>query len=505
MTRRSTLFLLGLSLIFALAYSRQRLWHSDLWDHINYGQLILQTRSLPETEPLLPLAAETPMINAAWGAQVLMATVYQTDGLGLAALQFGHGLMVVLALATVGRAIWVRSDSVTFAVLGFGICLGVNWQQWLIIRPQLFGVLFYNIVLLVCFTSVYSRTSIRWLLPVLSFVWANLHGSWAMGLTLIAGVASGHGLDVLWRVGSIRRTLGSRSVRRMFLLLSASAVAVLLNPYGTDIYRAVVQVGRHPNITSMYEWAPLTLNMRQGQASATVFVALTVVLCLSPKRRRAAELLPLFGMAVLTLWSSRMINWFAPLAAFVLTTHAAALWRRWTRRPKYSDQANASDVPNNSCRIAWVVILVMTFMTSPWGQQTMLGRRKSPDQLLSIQTPVKLGRAVAVGTATTDGIVLAPAEWSGYLSQVSNQKLKLMVNLHVHLIPPAVWADYLALIRGDDEWQERLRQYKISTVITSKATDGRLIQRLTASDRFCRQYEDNQAVVFALSSSPDSN
>ena len=54
----------------------------------------------------------------------------------------------------------------------------------------------------------------------------------------------------------------------MLLLTQLSAAAVLLNPFGLEIYYAVLKVGSHPNIATMFEWEPLTLRMKQGQVAA---------------------------------------------------------------------------------------------------------------------------------------------------------------------------------------------------------------------------------------------
>ena len=55
----------ALAAVFALA-SFLPLWHTDVWGHLSYGRWIVETRSLPETEPLLPLCEGVRFIDTAW-------------------------------------------------------------------------------------------------------------------------------------------------------------------------------------------------------------------------------------------------------------------------------------------------------------------------------------------------------------------------------------------------------------------------------------------------------
>ena len=84
-------------------------------------------------------------------------------------------------------------------------------------------------------------------------------------------IGIGRGLDVLFRTRSLSASLKQKQIRFLILLTTASAAAVLLNPNGAAVYKEVLSVGAHPNIRSMFEWYPLTLQMKQGKAAAIVF------------------------------------------------------------------------------------------------------------------------------------------------------------------------------------------------------------------------------------------
>lgn len=488
----SCVFLLGLGLIFVLFYGSAPLWHSDLWDHINYGQRILDTGTVPSTEPLLPFAKGMPMINTSWGAQVGMAAINNNAQLGLAGLQFVNGLLVVIALGAVGWAIWNQSGSVVFAMLGYCTFLILNWQQFLVIRPQLIGVTLFAILLAALTNNAPRRKATFFLLPFMFALWANLHGSFAMGLTLLGQFTVGRFCDTYVRSRSLKLAVRSRNAWRLVLLVQLCAAAVLLNPNGLAVYGEVLRVGGHPNISSMFEWDPLTLRMKQGKAAAVVGALLLIVLRISPRRLRVDQTLALLTTGGLALWSSRMINWFAPVAAFVLAVHGAAAWRHWFRKRR------TTDLPQR--RGLWTIVNLglcwIFFSLTSLGVQTMHGKTPEVRRSLSRATPISLGDYLAKEASIPEGVVYAPAEWVGYLTNRRAGNLRPMVNLHVHIIPEEVWATYLRILHGAADWEGLMDRYRINYVVTQKGRNDRLIRELAASTHFARVYEDAQSAVF---------
>ncbi len=486
-------FLLGLLLIVVLFFGSAPLWHSDLWDHINYGRRIIDTGSIPTTEPLLRLARDVPMVNTAWGAQVAMAAVFANESLGLPGLQFLNGLLVAVALGAVGWAVRRLSGSVVFAMLGYCVFLVLNWQQFLVIRPQLVGVTFFCIVLAVLSAGGTKRKLTWFALPAMFTVWANLHGSFAMGLALMGIFTLGRFVEIAWRTHSVRMAVCCRSAWRLVALLMLCSAAVPFNPNGLETYREVLRVGGHPNIATMYEWGPLTLSMKQGKTAAVVAVLLLLTLSISPRRLRAEHLLLLLSTAGLTLWSSRMINWLAPIASLVLAVHAAAAWRRLRQRRRC--------LPPAPRRVVWTIVSLglcwICFSFTALGVQTIQGQPIEAQRSLSPATPIRVGHFLSDQATLPAGLAFVPAEWSGYLANVCGDKLQPMVNIHVHLIPAAVWSSYVRLLDGPEDWSSVFDQYQINFAVLKKTRSGRLVHQLRNNTDYALQYEDAQAAVFA--------
>ncbi|HIE96765.1 MAG TPA: hypothetical protein EYQ63_07070 [Fuerstia sp.] len=484
-------FLLTLGLVLII-FANRPLWHSDLWDHINYGEHILQHQSVAKTEPLVALAKGMPTVNTAWLSQIGMAFLYRTDGLGLPALQFAYAALIVISLAAVGYTVTKRCGSAAFGILSCAIFLAVNWQQFLIVRPQSVGVAFFSIVLAVLATGG-IRSRVSWVaLPLMFAVWANCHGSFAMGLLLMGLVVVGRVVDVFLQTRSLSQAFRSRPTIRLILLTQLCAAAALLNPSGLAIYHEVLRVGSHPNIATMFEWDPLTLRMQQGQLAAGAAVLLLFALRFSPRRLRAVEMLPLLVTGGMAMWSGRMLNWFAPVCAMVICVHAAAAWRAMKKIERRT-------VPYRRTGLWTVVSLGLCwvfFGFTSLGLQTIHGKTPELHRALSRGTPVQPLEYLNSLAEVPPGIAFMPAEWAGFLTRSGPADLQPMVNLHVHVIPEQVWSDYVRLIDGPADWEGLLDRYGINFVIADKIRNARLIQVLRESDDYETQYEDVQAAMF---------
>lgn len=485
----TVVFVAVIGVVFLLMANRP-LWHSDLWDHLNYGQHVLDHRAVSPTEPLLRLARGMPMVNIPWLAQVGMSVLH--NRVGLSALQFVYGLLIAASLGIVAWRGTVRGGSVWAGLLACFILFALNYQQFLIIRPQLLGVVFQ------CATAAWllsdrRRGAADWIgMPVLFAVWANCHGSFAVGLLTIAVAMVGEFCDVWQRSRSLRTAVVHPRVWSLLLTLQLCAAAVLLNPSGLAIYPEVLQVGANPNVDSMFEWNALSLRMIQGQWAAGMILVLLVALKLTPRRVRFAELLPLMVTGLLALWSARMINWWAPWMAIVTGTHLTAVLRAWRQQPRRTTAASRSGLWTVVCLgLCWIL-----FALTNLGVQVVHGRMADPARLVSRQTPVQMVAFLNSQSEFPKGLAFVPAEWAGYVMNAGPQSLSPMVNLHVHVIPVEIWDDYLRLLQGPSDWESVLDQYGVNLVIVDRNQQPRLWRRLAESEDWKSLYQDSQAGVF---------
>ncbi len=384
-SRGTAAFGAGLALLFAFA-SFMPLWHTDVWGHLTYGRWIVEHRTVPETEPLLPLCEGVRFVDTAWLSQVL--GYLAEKALGVTVLQFLFAAGVTLSLGIMGVLVARRTQSLAAASIAVLTFLIVDYQQLIIARPQLSG--------LVCFVTLFGILTspvwrgVYWLaVPAMFTLWANLHGSFPMGLVLMACFVAGRAFDVYRRTGVRKALWQDGQLRRHFLLLQLSAAAVLINPYGLQIYFETVRVAMNRNLLDLVDWDPLTLRMSQGKAAAFALIGLVIALRVSPKRVTVSEALALIVFGLGACWSSRIIVWWAPVCAYCIAIHTAAALRRW-------QQWDLAEEPKRSglSTVALLGILWIAFAYSPFGMRVLHGAPKSPEDAaarlqrsVSLQTP----------------------------------------------------------------------------------------------------------------------
>lgn len=514
------------------------LWHTDVWGHAAYGRWIARTGHVPVTEPLMPLARGMPFVDTAWLSQWL---AFQAESRwGPPVLQAMYAALVTATFGLLAAALYRRTGSTAAAVFGALTFGALNWQPLMVQRPQAAGLLCFT--LLFCWLSSPRRPA--WLyfaVPALFAVWANLHGSFPIGLLLIAAYAAGSAIDLGLRgAGDVfTRPARDRHRRRpadalapaaifstsspapspltplappdpasnrttallrlrpvwLLMLLELAAAAALLNPYGIGVYVETFTFSRNLNLADLVEWDPLTFRMRHGQAAAAAVLALAVVYRLSPRRVRAAELLVLAGLGALALWHSRMLVWWSVPAAYYLGLHAAAVATRWP----------AADAPPARRSMKWsaaaVVLAWLSFAATPFAIALLHGPPRDEEQALqrlrrsvSEQTPVD---AVAYLRAKRPpGPVFNTYEWGDYLLWAGPSDVEVFVNSHAHLVPAEVWVDYMRIAHARDGWEFGLDRYGINTVLLDHRGREPLISALRRNDRWEVAYEDAIAVVF---------
>ncbi len=149
-----------------------------------------------------------PWVDQQWGAQVILAAIYQVAGwTGLVLFRAALIAVIFGCLVAIGlrrglgarRAAWLA----LVAFLVSAVALGL--------RPQLIGMAIFAVVLLLV-TDRREHPRRLWAIPLLMILWANVHGSFFLG-PVVLGLAWLE--DVHDRVPGARAAAGDRRrVRR---------------------------------------------------------------------------------------------------------------------------------------------------------------------------------------------------------------------------------------------------------------------------------------------------
>ena len=506
------------------------LFHADLWGHLAYGRWIAAHGRLPATEPLMPLAAGVPATHFAWLTQLAGWGVWRAAGVG--GLRVAGAGLVTAAAWLLGTAVYRRTASAGGAVAGVAVFLAVAWMQLFarpeqlapqMLRPQTAGLVCFTLLLrgITRYSVVAaSRRHVGYgrrgggtppprtrrpgarrtrgdlhrqacgitAVALLFAAWANLHGSWTVGLALLLGHAAGEAGDLLRRGVGPAALARSRRVRRANARLIAAAAGVCLNPVGPSLYVAAAELGTAPAVHDLIEWRPISPSMVQGRAALAAAVLLAGLFAanrrfLPARRVRTAELLWLCGFGVMTLAAGRFVLWWAVAAGYAAGVHAAPRLARLpvpvSPEPRRRWAAAAS--------VAWLIALAAT----PLARHGVRGLSPSA---VSADTP--LAALAHLRGHPPTGLVFHPQPWGDLLTFAGPPGTRVFTNSHAHLVPPAVWRDASRISAGADGWDALLDRYGVGAVLVDRWRQPALLRGLEAHASWRRTHRDGRAAVY---------
>jgi len=474
-------------------------WHTDIWGHLAYGRVIWKTGRIPATEPLMLLANDVPFIETAWLCKVGGFLAIKLGGMIALHLLYAGGITLCAGLLM--QRVYQQTRSSLTAVIAAVAFLSVSWQQLLIIRPQLAGLVCY-VALFVLLTKRQWKLLTWFAIPTLFVCWANLHGSFLSGLVMIASFAAGASLEASLKQHRFRALVANPATGRYLLCLVIAIMAICANPYGYHIFENVWQIANHPNLQQLIEWQPLSLRLKQGQAAAVVVGVLIVASYFSRKRISITQLILLLGWGAAAMWTSRMILWWAPVLAYSVALQLNA-WAREQEDRFISAQSiylqRVFQSLHQPHRFVWwlCVVILLTgwfWMRSPNGFVFNQNNGTAFQRGYSVQTPV--GIAEYFKEQPTKELVLNTYEWGDYLLWAAPDKLNVIVASHAHLVPREIWRDYLSVTRLRPGWSNILDQYHFGYVVLNKYKHRALMLQLKKHADWNIQYEDDWGVIF---------
>ncbi|HUJ33036.1 MAG TPA: hypothetical protein VLY23_17275 [Candidatus Acidoferrum sp.] len=298
----------------------------DTWWHIRAGDEIVRTHKFPHTETYSWTAAGTHWIAYEWLGDVVMAEAYRVGHLrGLRLLQWALAATMLALLYTYAtmrcqnlKAAFATCAAVVPVVAGF-------WS----LRPQLFGYIFFVIVLILLEWFRRGRTCALWLLPLVFVVWANTHGTFVFGVLAIG---------IVWICGipryrfSVIESFEWNQSQRVQLAVAAlaSVLGLLVTPYGSQLAAYPFDIGllQPANVANIQEWMPITSERFLTLAVLILLLSfmMSKVLLRFPCRLDDLALLsfaalttflhlrfvPLFLIVTVPLLALPLTRWFSP-------------------------------------------------------------------------------------------------------------------------------------------------------------------------------------------------
>ena len=406
---------------------------SDMYWHLaNAKQMVV--RGLVRTDLYSWTVAGAPVPTDQWlGDAILGAGYTAASWVGVLAARTIAVAIVVGGIALAAFLRRPRSPVVALAVALPAIVLSrFLWTE----RPELFGVACF--ATLVVLLQLPGPRPIMAIAPLL-IVWANLHGSFALGVSLVL-VISAYGL---WREPELRRAYSIAAVGAMLALVATPAGLGSLSTPSSHFLTPPREI---------QEWSPPDISTPAGAIWAALLL-LTLATAGLAGRASIRDLVLIVPLAMLSLVAIRHTPLFAIAAIPYLADRLPFAVRRvWTlaapkdddaRERRTVDGRRALDVANVAIG---VILLIAGIAIAP----------REPDES-SYPT-------AALASLEPGPGLFAQYDWGGWLIWRA-PSTPVFVDGRLSVYRDPVLTDYITVLEAGPGWRDVLERRGVRTIL----------------------------------------
>ncbi|MBI4526856.1 MAG: hypothetical protein HY695_23925 [Deltaproteobacteria bacterium] len=419
--------------------------------HYRYGEYFLEHGELLRKDIFSWTMEGYEWINHSWLYDPLLYVVYHN--FSFVGLSIAGATIAILAF-TIGTCFFDLSywQKAFLAFFYFFLMPEVMHQG---LRTQVAALpLFASLTAFL----ILARKGKKWpcfALPFLFLLWANLHGSFLLGLVIFGFFWISLLFLELLQAGSLRVAPG---VVSLLISFAASIAATLVNPFGYHIYLESMRHFNSPLLSLVREWnpAPVELFYVKILALYTLFLLVGFI------RRKSIADLPYIGISLLlfylALTALRHIGFYMiatlPFAAMILS-HFALRLERFKATAVVFCLAAATALCGGYLRLAPIDL----FLKYSFEDYCILGPRCSETLVGYLRENPPAGRG------------FNEYDWGGFLIGRGIQA-KVFVDGRMHLWQRNGYSPFLDQTRIFDELDlQRFAQYQFDWVMVRTGSD----------------------------------
>ena len=450
----------------------------DIFWTLLRGEWMASHGELLESDPFTSAPhVAGPVVNLQWLADLFFHGLAALGGLQMVIT--GTALIIAATYALLLAAAVPASGHLRLSCVAVWLAYVLGLSN-LSPRPQTLAYPLFALFLLALVRAEWRKDNrLLWLLPAATAVWANVHGSFFTGFMLLGCAALG-------------RIIATRSVvraRPYLVTLGGCVLASLLNPYGPGSLANVATIGSNQVIRDLVtEWAPTTVNWREGNLFFGSLLILAVLMLKSRLRLTPVELLLLLVFGYLAWSSVRAIVWWSLATTPIFARLLGSLWpgRATTARDK--PLLNA---------VIMAGIVGLATLSLPWMKSALPILPPDKLGLLTDDMPVGAGDYLRSHDPPPRGRMFNSQTWGGYLEWAAWPRHQVFLDGRIELHPTKVWFDYLDVVFPSAHWRALLDSYEISYLVLDVFESRDLVADIRADAAWRVDYEDAQAVVFS--------
>jgi hypothetical protein len=441
----------------------------DLTYHLRAGGEILDTGAIPAQDTWTFTAAGAPWTDQQWGAQVLFALVYRLGAwTGLVILRAALSVAIFGSLFLVCRHRGLGVRAAAWLTLGAFVVAAPA----LALRPQLIGMALFAVTLLLV-AGRHRHPQRLWLIPVLTLIWANVHGSFFL-VVLALGLA--------WLEDWVG---GADRPHRILGVAGVAALAACVTPFGPVVWSYAAGLTTNPEIRiRITEWQPTSVTSLTG----LLFYGSALLVSVGASRLRRWSWPAILTLAIffaIGAYAERGVAWWplvavATMAGLLATAPGSSPHRAERREPRSMRRLNAI--------VAGAIVLAGLVALPVW--RPIDPGTGAPQGVLA-NAPSGVTAAVR-DVARPGDRLLNPQVWGSWF-EFAVPDLPVAIDSRIELFPPELWDAYDAVLAGRGDWERQLDEWSV-TVAVVQEDQQELLARLLAAG-WHQAYADMDGIV----------
>jgi hypothetical protein len=469
---------------------------SDTGWHIRTGEVILQNGRVPAVDPFSFTMTVQPWITWEWLSDVIMELAHHTKGLaGVVWLA-----MLVLRITSVGvyKSAVEECGQRFIAIALAWLAMSASTVHWLA-RPHLVTPLMVAVFGRILNSAERKRDSAGlWSLPLLTILWANLHGGFFVGIALICTYALGTGAEEL--VHGSRQNVWIHS-RKYLLVAAACALASFLNPYGYRLHIHIAQyLGTSFYFARISEFQSIDFHSFTAAYFETLLMLAIAAALWHLRARRFTHALLLLGWSHLALFSARSIPIFAVVAvpSISVAMHEWLESETWSRTFKETlreleagVQLLAERTRSTARHLApcFALLLFAVLLAHPGHWKTLQA------EFDKSRFPVDAAGFVSQQHLVSPLRLYSSWQWGGYLIYRLWPSLTVFDDGRTDFYGPAFVDEGLQVWDAHLDWSGILDRYQVNAALLP--VDSPLANIMRERRDWKQVYQDRGAVLFA--------
>lgn len=460
----SIALLILLSLALLLPLSPQ-----DYWWYLRLGQDVVRSGSVPTVDTYSFTQAGSPFFYQSWLAALVFWKTYQAGGILLTF--FLRAVVVAVTYTLLWSLIRNTGAGPRLASLLTILAALAGSSNWSF-RPQLFIYPIFVLVLFILAKWTQNEKRGLWLLPILSMLWVNLHGSFPL----------------LFVLGAFAFLFGKGHKKQLAIALVVSVLALFINPHGIYVLGYVKDMLSAPsNQLFSVEWMPMVNRGWQANIFFFWLLIFAPLAATSPRKLTLLEWAYFIFFGWLALLGVRYVIWFI----FIMVILTASLLAEWGARYIDSPVENEKPVINifAACLLLLIPFLLLPGIRDSWW----------PDapRAYDSANPIKAAEWLAE-KPDLEGPLWSDISFSSYLIFALPSR-PIWIDTRFELYPPEQWEKYAAIANASPQWENLLNEENIQLVMLSTDGEPLLISAMKDSSQWCEQYHDEDSIIFSKS------